>query len=549
MFRNDCQQRIFTVTNSSFHHHGIYKFHKYHLRPLLSHAESFNEYNFNKLYGLVYSCTFFVVIILLPICVVSVMYWKIFSAAKQNGQRMRQNGSSPLLQSALNLAVAPPLLPSINNLHLISERKPLGLNQQNNNNQSSALNNERRHTADYSDMRMNVKEFKKFGELSKSNIRAEESKYRQYLDTTARGDCGIHMNAAASDSASENSQNYEIVANKHNLAIDTCELNEPGCELHQHANRINTSLYQLPIKEYPDTFPEQNHCHAKLLPTINNVYDFRYVHSSPNLQKLIIQSTISKTASIPSHFNRSDFHLSEQEFSVHAPSICVPPKALSYMSSIRHRLSNASSIFKYREESRTARISILVIILFLMSYFPYGIMVVVERRIHLIENASLLETIFLLTANICFPCMFAYRNKRVRRGVCRLFGVDAKTNERLQKRRAIQHKQPSGGHAGHIGRLANPNAKPAIVTMLISNVPNQPTFQSTVSEHSPIAKVCQNTQRGDINCNLNGNNVLLIGHRDDDEDKQCSEHLLKCESVNQTDDGYSSAHIGNDSDG
>lgn len=114
----------------------------------------------------------------------------------------------------------------------------------------------------------------------------------------------------------------------------------------------------------------------------------------------------------------------------------VPIKALSYMTSIRHRLSNASSIFKYREESRAARISILVVIMFLVSYLPYGLLVLLEgRHITFVSNAQLLAILFVMIANISSPFIFAYRNKRVRRGVCRIFGMDAKTKERLQKRR------------------------------------------------------------------------------------------------------------------
>ena len=113
----------------------------------------------------------------------------------------------------------------------------------------------------------------------------------------------------------------------------------------------------------------------------------------------------------------------------------VPPKALSYMTSIRHRLSNASSLFKYREESRAARISILVIIMFLVSYLPYGILVLMQGHVDLIivSDQALLAIFTVVIANLSSPFIFAYRNKRVRRGVKRLLGIDKKTNERLQK--------------------------------------------------------------------------------------------------------------------
>uniref|UniRef100_A0A1B0DAQ6 G-protein coupled receptors family 1 profile domain-containing protein n=1 Tax=Phlebotomus papatasi TaxID=29031 RepID=A0A1B0DAQ6_PHLPP len=87
--------------------------------------------------------------------------------------------------------------------------------------------------------------------------------------------------------------------------------------------------------------------------------DLRHASSTPNLQKHTTVVDVSGPL-LP------------------LPTVQVHPKALSYMTSIRHRLSNASSLFKYREESRAARISILVVIMFLVSYIPYGLLVLLE---------------------------------------------------------------------------------------------------------------------------------------------------------------------------
>ncbi|XP_017873335.1 PREDICTED: uncharacterized protein LOC108620848 [Drosophila arizonae] len=66
-------------------------------------ATYFNISSTNSIFGVIYACVYFIVIILLPFGFVCGMYWRIFSEARGNGLRMRQNGSSPLLQSALNL--------------------------------------------------------------------------------------------------------------------------------------------------------------------------------------------------------------------------------------------------------------------------------------------------------------------------------------------------------------------------------------------------------------------------------------------------------------
>jgi hypothetical protein len=84
--------------------------------------------------------------------------------------------------------------------------------------------------------------------------------------------------------------------------------------------------------------------------------------------------------------------------------------------------------------------SITVVIMFLITYLPYGILSLIHGQESIIKesNITLLSIIFVLLANLCSPIIFAYRNKRVRRGVRRLLGVDRKTNERLEKLNSLK---------------------------------------------------------------------------------------------------------------
>lgn len=75
--------------------------------------------------------------------------------------------------------------------------------------------------------------------------------------------------------------------------------------------------------------------------------------------------------------------------------------------------------------------------MFLLTYFPYGLLSLIHGLINE-SKISLLSVLFVLSANLCSPIIFAYRNKRVRRGVRRLLGVDAKTNERLEKLNSLK---------------------------------------------------------------------------------------------------------------
>lgn len=322
-------------------------------------------------YNWVFSSTFFLLIILLPICLVCVMYWKIFTEARQSSQRMRRNGSSPLLQSALNLA------------HPNGHRGSFG-----------------EHTRcpsilDIDALTMKIDGIKETPQIGGSGDFARHSakatvpigthQYRRYLD----------IPKAVSDG--ENQKDGKPA--------------KPS-KLKRESRQLSGAL---------ETMRGQNVC--RMLSG-----EMRQVHSTPNLQKFANTEMLHRVDDCTNNRSTSNIHSQQQ------PS-GTSPKALSYMISIRHRLSNASSIFKYREESRAARISILVVVMLLLSYFPYGMLVLLHGRVIFLANSSLLSILFLLIGSMSSPFIFAYRNRRVRRGVCRLFGVDAKPNSYLQKQR------------------------------------------------------------------------------------------------------------------
>lgn len=306
-------------------------------------AENSSGYGISdNLFNFIFSCTYFVVIILLPIVLVCAMYWKIFTEARQNGLRMRQNGSSPLLQSALNLAAASTVV------------------------HQNCAN----------------------GTGASVGLTMKIDKNIPVKSTTPPTSTRRYLEIPKTNTKDKN-QNVLMT------------FGPPSIQTDQQIRR-NCSARHLMLLEQQSELT-------------NGSTSLRHVHSTPNLQK--------------SHDQQSNHHIAVPTASH------IPPKALGYMTSIRHRLSNASSIFKYREESRAARISILVVIMFLVSYFPYGMLILLQERVIFIDNSSVLPVCFVVIANVSSPFIFAYRNKRVRRGVCRLFGIDAKTNERLQRHR------------------------------------------------------------------------------------------------------------------
>lgn len=381
---------------------------------------------FDDIYNLIYSCTFFVVIILLPICLVCAMYWKIFSEARQNGLRMRQNGSSPLLQSALNLATASAQIQPTHQL----DHSFTVIGEEDSDHGVDSLTS------------------------SRSNVMHITMRRNSMATTTSP----IHHHVIIKDPATKASTTKLQTLNSHRRYLDIPKFNEiqnyqiqRKCLRHGQSTTDTSSDDSSHTNEIKTRNLLFGHRHMYDAIAVDSSRDLRQVHSTPDLQKsihfelMLLASDdpiVTSTAIDKKLHSTGSIHKHATTITPAQPrrtSFCAPPKALSYMTSIRHRLSNASSIFKYREESRAARISILVVIMFLFSYFPYGLLVLLQGRATFYANSSCLGVLFLLIANISSPFIFAYRNRRVRRGVCRLFGVDAKTNERLQKQRALLH--------------------------------------------------------------------------------------------------------------
>lgn len=344
-----------------------------------------------NIYALVFSCVYFILIVLIPITVVWIMYYKIFSEARESGLRMRRNGSSPLLQSSMNLHNS-------------------GIN-------TVALSENQRYPSifdvsaqDAITMKIDSQQYAiedgKLNDFNRKAALATTHQYRRYLEIP-----------------DGEKQSEQPLTKKQRTKSEKC-LSGWKPKLSQF--RRHFSARHLASLEKTCDVPAlltKNHNLSRML-----AGEIRQVHSSPNLQKLSNLDLLNKVPYCVNNRSTTSINQTTQQSS-------ASPRALSYMVSIRHRLSNASSIFKYREESRAARIGIVVVAMLMLSYLPYGLLILLQGRLTFIPNASVCSILFILIANITSPFIFAYRNRRVRRGVCRLFGVDPKPNSYLQKQR------------------------------------------------------------------------------------------------------------------
>lgn len=368
----------------------------------------------DAVYNTTFSYTYFICAILAPFVFICGMYWRIFSEARESGQRMRQNGSSPLLQSALNLAQV-----SAATAHQHVDRcgglimkidtgtKVVTINN-NNNNVNGSNNNVDDSSNDKSRDDDNNNDKESTQQLLNSNNPFVDYKLENEIEEEQKQPKQqLHLNLK--------NEPFEL-----NLDNNLKKHNPPTLADGKSCTTIDSShKIKLTLTTSSSSGQIRRNLSAKqfVIENLDEKQNIRHASSTPDLNKLNNRFELNPTMVLP------------------LPTVHVPTKALNYMTSIRHRLSNASSLFKYREESRAARISILVVIMFLVSYLPYGILVVMQGHDDLLEasNQSLLAIFSVVLANLSSPFIFAYRNKRVRRGALRLLGVEKQATERLQK--------------------------------------------------------------------------------------------------------------------
>ncbi|KAL5273750.1 GPRHIS family protein [Megaselia abdita] len=304
----------------------------------------------DDLYNIVFSAAFFVIIILVPFVFVCGMYWRIISEARENGLRMRKNGSSPLLQSAGNLSLVQK--PSLTSTDSTSD----GL-----------------------------------------NMRIDKNYYSN--DIIINISCsGGGVNSMPINKSTSVADILESDSNNNNNTSDIRD-KEDGSKTMRHVN----------------SSPDLSSLHLHEL----------HHHQLQHLNRIDEKGVTARSSSINSN---NMLQIPSENKS--------PSGSCRYIMSLRHRLSNASSLFKYREESRAARISSLVIIFYLITYIPYGLLVLFQGRVITDFMYAKQLTIFLVTlAYISGPFIFAYRNKRVRRGIRRLFRLKSQRKNFIKRQK------------------------------------------------------------------------------------------------------------------
>lgn len=113
----------------------------------------------------------------------------------------------------------------------------------------------------------------------------------------------------------------------------------------------------------------------------------------------------------------------------------------NFINSLKFKITN-SSVFRYREEARAAKISIIVIFMVLVCYIPYGITLILNSDLINIKTPryfNYLALVLLIVSNIISPFLFAYRNKRIQREVGKFLGLITDKSSKLSiKKRTVK---------------------------------------------------------------------------------------------------------------
>lgn len=123
----------------------------------------------------------------------------------------------------------------------------------------------------------------------------------------------------------------------------------------------------------------------------------------------------------------------------------------SYINSLKHRISNGS-LFRYREETRAARISALVIVMGLICWSPYVLLSVIKNLPQYSDylfphEYDVLALSFLILAAYASPLLFGYRSRRVKRELRKFFcfhrELSYKNNRSLMAKKVLKRRHSS----------------------------------------------------------------------------------------------------------
>ena len=444
-------------------------------------------------YGLVYSITFSIFVYLLPFLTVCWIYISIYTAARKNSERTRRTGSRPILSSGSFCEEYCQMkqesgeefrrIPKISSLSSIDESNEIPPSQIIRSKSSElVLSANSREQTEHKDrtstviftvgsQEVDVAPQKADGDTKDTKVpiaslKAKflgqrdhrppdefvKSKFPDPPDQRRKSSHDLMYEemmlqrkmSGISDTCDESSDEEMItfMGDKPLQKIKVVEMknlsnNNSTHENSNHSDQIiiESSKFLNVESEMPNGFRSDRNYNSKMTYTSTNTES-----SSANLLSAPPNTpivTITPPYKVPLH----------RVSSVRSTS--------SYINSLRYRISNGS-IFKYREETRAARISALVIVMGLICWTPY-VVVLILRNLYNEANCvpQSFDTIvlsFLVLSTYVSPLLFGYRSKRVKRELRKFFcfrrELSYKNNRSLMAKKVLKRR-----HSGNLSQF------------------------------------------------------------------------------------------------
>lgn len=285
-----------------------------------------------------------------------------------------------------------------------------------------------------------------------SGSESEDDRHYSYFDS-------LEVPSATRKTADERSSDYL-------LSFATCETTKEPCENTETSRQDSLERTTRPVEEAENSVTVKNAEREQVQNEISNFNSNPENKRSRRPSRRLSKSGIFEVNGEPHAIERknADNNL-ESSSCLLAPIVTITPapgkpglqraasvrSTSSYINCIKHRISNGS-LFKYREETRAARISALVIVMGLICWSPYVLLSVMKNLpqysdFEFPHEYDVLALSFLILAAYASPLLFGYRSKRVKRELRKFFcfhrELSYKNNRSLMAKKVLKRRHSS----------------------------------------------------------------------------------------------------------
>lgn len=438
-------------------------------------------------YGLIYAIVYALLGYLVPVLAIIWIYVRIYTAARSNSERTRRNGSRPILSTGsfceeVNGYSHRPessvedfrRIPKISSLSSIDENSEMSPSQIVSDQQyqeevepvvftvglTKVEVGSRPADDDADDVVDEAKESTKskvpVAMLKANFLQAEKAESTEESPDLVKSK---FPNAPGRKCKSSHDLMYEeMTLDKHPYEYDVDELENSSDDDEEEEQHDYEEALPLSHAQTGDVEAQDSHCTTR---SISVNFDLGDGDATQKQSSALNQGPPIVTITPPGQKGIAS--------SVPLQKVPSVKGSNSYINNLKYRISNGS-LFKYREETRAARISALVIIMGLTCWTPYVYVLVLrnlpESRQQQPQDEALgvAALICLLLVTYVSPLLFGYRSRRVKRELRKFFcfkrELSYKNNRSLMAKKVLRRRHSGATILGQIvGESAVENSR------------------------------------------------------------------------------------------